>query len=316
MDRNSSGRGTHREIALLSDKQHGVFSRSQALEAGLTRDQIEYRTTTGAFVIVDYAVYRVAGAQSGWQQRLMAACLAGPAVASHRSAGRLWGLPDMPDDLIEVTALRHRRRRSPDVIWHESYHLTERDITELKGVPVTRPIRTFLDLGVVSSVGDLEIVLNEGLRRNLLSIPAILRRLEEFGPLRPGTAAVQAVLSRYVPEQRAPESVLETRFLQLIRSAGLPVPVPQYELKLSNGSVVRIDFAYPQRMIAVELDGDAYHSGQLARKRDGRRDTQLGTLRWRVLRFDWDDVTRTPEYVLQTIDAYLDRNSSGSDTHR
>jgi very-short-patch-repair endonuclease len=212
----------------------------------------------------------------------------------------------MPEEIIEVTALRHRRRRSPDVIWHESYHLTERDVTEIEGIPCTRPIRTFLDLGVVLWPDELETVLNEGMRRNLLSVPPIAHRLEELGPLRRGSVMVQAVLARQIPGRRPPESVLETSFLQLVRSAGLPEPIPQHEVQLRNGSHARIDFAYPARMIAIELDGDAYHSGEVARKRDRRRDIQLAALAWRVLRFDWDEVTRTPEYVLETLDAFME----------
>jgi very-short-patch-repair endonuclease len=60
-------------------------------------------------------------------------------------------------------------------------------------------------------------------------------------------------------------------------------------------------------MIGIELDGTAYHSGERAERRDGRRDTQLGALGWRVLRFGWDEVTRTPDYVLGTLDASLMR---------
>ncbi|HEY3096384.1 MAG TPA: DUF559 domain-containing protein [Acidimicrobiia bacterium] len=215
----------------------------------------------------------------------------------------------MPEELVEVTALRHRRRKPGDVVWHESYHLTERDITEIEGIPVTLPARTFLDLGVVLSANELEAVLNEGIRRNLLSVPEIARRLEELGQLRRGTAVVRAVLDRETPGHRPPESVLETRFLQLIRSADLPEPIPQHEVRSGDKVIARIDFAFPARRIAIELDGAAYHSGELAKKRDRRRDNRLGVLGWRVLRFDWDEVTRTPEYVLKTLDAYLEQHS-------
>ena len=222
----------------------------------------------------------------------------------------------MPEGIVEVTALRHRRRHASDIIWHESYHLTERDVTEIEGIPVTRAIRTLLDLGVVLSADDLEIVLNEGIRRNLFSLPAIARRLEDLGALRRGTAVVRTVLDQHIPGRRPPESVLETRFLQLVRSAGLPEPVAQYEIRINDKIIARLDFAYVDRRIAIELDGAAYHSGQLAEKRDRQRDNRLGVLGWRVLRFDWDEVTRTPEYVLQTLDAYKDQHSDGRNTHR
>lgn len=295
---------THREatLAQVAAKQFGAFARTQALDAGFTTDAIKKRLQRGIWVRADHNVYRMAATPPTWSQRIVAACLAGPAVASHRSAGIIWGFPDMPDEIVEVTALRHRRRRTNDVLWHESFHLSTRDITDVDGVPTTRPTRTFVDLGVVLSADELERVLNEGIRRHLLTVAAIRRRLVEFGPLRPGTSVVRAVLMRHVPG-RQPESVLETRFLQLIRSAGLPPPDAQVEVRLGSNTVARLDFAYRSRRIAIELDGAAYHSGELAERRDRRRDDQLGALGWNVLRFGWDDVTRRPEYVLGTMRA-------------
>jgi very-short-patch-repair endonuclease len=275
-----------------------VFTREQALHLGFTPDAIKKRLNRGVWVLTDHNVYRISATPETWKQRLVAACLAGPAVASHRSAGIVWEFPGMPDEIVEVTALRHRRRRSPDVVWHESYHLTERDITEVHGIPCTRPVRTFVDLGVVLSSDALEAVLHEGIRRNLLSVPAITQRLEQLGPLRRGTAVVQAVLARQHLGRRAPESVLETRFLQLIRSAGLPEPVPQHEVRSGDSVIARLDFAYVDRRIAIELDGAAYHSGDLAERRDRRRDNRLGAIGWRVLRFGWDDVSHSPDYVV------------------
>ncbi len=207
----------------------------------------------------------------------------------------------MPESVIEVTALRHRRRHATDVIWHESFHLSERDVTEIDGIPVTRPVRTFLDLGVVLTPDELEQVLNEGIRRNLLSVAAIGRRLEELGSLRRGTAVVRTVLGRDVQGQRAPESVLETRFLQLVRAAGLPEPLAQHEIALRDGTIARVDFAYPDRRIAIELDGAASHFGEIAERRDRRRDNQLGDVGWYVRHFDWDDVTQRIDYVVALL---------------
>jgi very-short-patch-repair endonuclease len=207
----------------------------------------------------------------------------------------------MPDSAIEVTAVRHRRRHASDVIWHESLHLSERDVTEVDGIPVTRPVRTFLDLGVVLSADELEQVLNEGIRRKLFSVTAIGRRLEELGALRRGTAVVRTVIARHESGRRAPESLLETKFLQLIRAAGLPEPIPQYEVRLRDGTIARVDFAYPERRIAIELDGAAYHFGDVAERRDRRRDNQLGDVGWYIRRFDWDDVTRRIDYVVTLL---------------
>src|SRR5215207_7409592 len=235
---------THREAALarIAERQFGVFTHAQAFDQGFTANTIKKRLHRGVWALADHNVYRMSATPRTWNQRLLAACLAGPAVASHRSAGILWGLSGMPDEL--------------------------------------------------------ETVLNEGIRRNLLSRSAIGRRLDELGTLRPGTTVVQAVVGRHRPGRRAPESVLETRFLQLLRTAGLPEPAPQFEIGLGDGAAARVDFAYPKRRIAIELDGAAYHSGEVAERRDRRRDNRLGAIGWRVLRFGWNDVTRSPDYVL------------------
>ncbi|MGH8984833.1 MAG: DUF559 domain-containing protein [Acidimicrobiia bacterium] len=285
----------------MTERQHGVFTGAQFLEAGFTRHQLRYRIRSGEILAVDYGVYRHAGTPSSSEQRLMAACLAGPAVASHRSAGRIWDFPGMPDRLLEVTALRHRRRRVADVTWHESFHLEERDVTEIDGIPVTRPVRTFLDLAGVLSQDHLEEVLNEGIRRNLLSIPAIWRRLEQLGALRPGAGRARRVLETHVPGQRPPDGVLETRYLQLIRSAGLDSGIGQYKVELPGGRLAFIDFAYPEVLLAVELDGDASHFGARRSRSDQTRENKLQALGWRVLRFDWDDVNRRRDYVVQTM---------------
>lgn len=230
-------RGTHQRDVIISrhaKRQHGVFTRSQAIEAGFSASAISRRRASKVWETVDFGAYRFAGTPSSLKQRLMAACLLGPAVASHRSAALLWELPGMPAEIIEVTALRHQRRRQADITWHESYHLTERDVTQIDGIPVTRPVRTFLDLAVVLSAPALEEILDDGRRRNLLEIAPIWRRLEELGDLRPGTKRVRSVLESQLDSDRPADSVLETRFRQLLREAGVPIPTPQFEIGMNT----------------------------------------------------------------------------------
>jgi hypothetical protein len=163
MDQNLHGLRTHHgadaRIAHVELRQHGVYSRDQAIEVGFTRGMIDYRLKTGKWAIADSRVYRSASTPPGWEQRLMAACLAGPAVASHRAAAVLWRFPVTSEGIIEVTALRHRRRRASDVVWHESYHLGGHEMTVVASIPITKPNRTLLDLGVVPMSNQLEEVL-------------------------------------------------------------------------------------------------------------------------------------------------------------
>jgi hypothetical protein len=290
MDRDYSRLDTHVALARLAEfasAQHGAFDRSQALELGLSENQVDYRVRTGAWLVIDHGVYKMAGTPETWHQRVMAACLAGPAVASHRSAAALWKMLDMETDLVEVTALRHRRRHASAVVWHESYHLSEREVTERDGIAVTKPVRTILDLGVVLDPDVLEEVVDDALRRGLVSVPGIWRRWEQLGPIRPGARTVAEVLRRKVPGEKPPDSKLETRFRQVLRVLGIAdLVIPQYEVRTASGRRIGFaDYAIPERKIAIELDGKERHSSRQAQLHDRLREADARAAGWRVERF-------------------------------
>src|SRR5664279_2452398 len=57
---------------------------------------------------------------------------------------------------------------------------------------------------------------------------------------------------------------------------------------------VYLDLADEATMVAIELDGAAYHDDTLARERDRRRDALLATLGWLTLRFSSRRLRREP----------------------
>jgi very-short-patch-repair endonuclease len=301
-DRAGRQRATRAEVELtrVAHRQYGVFSRSQAIGAGMTPKMIQLRLRKGLWEAVDWGVYGIAGAPPSWHKRLIAACLAGPAVASHRSAGLLWHFPCMPEEIVEVTAVRHLRRHAEDVIWHESYLLMPDQVTEIEGIQATGALRTFLDLAGVLNAHQLEAVCNDGIRRGLFIAFSALAELERLGPLRRGAPVARAILESRRPGERPPESLLETRFLQLVRDADLPLPESQYELRAGD-TTMRVDFAYPQIKLAIELDGEEFHWGERADRRDTYRNNLLGSIGWRVLRFSWSDVHHRPHMVLSRL---------------
>jgi very-short-patch-repair endonuclease len=98
---------------------------------------------------------------------------------------------------------------------------------------------------------------------------------------------------------RPTESDAETLFVQLAREVGLPEPQRQFAVPTTEG-VFRLDFAWPTRRLAVEIDGAATHASAVALGRDLRRQNRvllsLGSAGWMLLRFTWDDLT-SPRYV-------------------
>ena len=112
------------------------------------------------------------------------------------------------------------------------------------------------------------------------------------------------VLSRLLDDREhgVPESELERAFLRLVRRHRLPVPVRQHPV-----GRYRLDFAYPDVKVAIELDGWATHGSPQRRRADLSRQNELEVLGWHVLRFTWDDVTKDPAGVALTVRAVLKR---------
>ena len=294
---------TSRSIVLgsFARAQHGAFTRRQAVLSGFTRNEVDGKVRRREWIAIDHGVYRAAETPVSWRQRVMAACLAGPAVASHRSAAALWGFPDFVFELVEVTSLRHRRRKSPEVVWHESVRLDQRETTEIDGIPTTGATRTIIDLGSVLHFDDLLKAIDDALRRNLTSTSRISNQLEQWGPQRRGIGTVRraVALRNGLP---VPESVLESEFDALIRRYGLPQPSRQWVIRDDHGdAIARVDFAYPVARIAIEIDGLRWHGALPDRERDDRRQNAIVSLRWTVLRFTARDIRGRPEWIRATI---------------
>jgi very-short-patch-repair endonuclease len=77
-----------------------------------------------------------------------------------------------------------------------------------------------------------------------------------------------------------------------MRAAGLPTPVR--EMPFAKPRMWRFDFAWPDQMIAMEVDGGTFNGGGHVRGRGVAKDCEKAceaAIRgWRVLRVDGDQV--------------------------
>ncbi|WP_157720065.1 endonuclease domain-containing protein [Microlunatus sagamiharensis] len=64
---------------------------------------------------------------------------------------------------------------------------------------------------------------------------------------------------------------------------------------------MEIDIAFPDRRLAIELDGYAFHSGAVAFRSDLRRSNALMRDGWTIRRFCWDDLLGDPEGFVATV---------------
>lgn len=96
------------------------------------------------------------------------------ALLSHRSAASLWKLTRPQRGEIHVTVPGHGGRAGhAGVKLHRSTTLTDADLSERDGIPVTSPSRTIIDLARAGMGGrPLERILDEADRHKLLGSPA------------------------------------------------------------------------------------------------------------------------------------------------
>ncbi len=146
----------------------------------------------------------------------MAAVLAlgGDAVLSHATAAGAWDLRRLGSGAIHVTvpstAGRKRRR---GIRLHRSRTLTPDQTTRHRGIPITTPARTIIDLARTLEGRALEHALDLADQRSLIDFADLRQR-----PIPP---SLQAVLSLYSEGATPTRSEMEERFLALCDDHGI-----------------------------------------------------------------------------------------------
>ncbi|HZK50291.1 MAG TPA: DUF559 domain-containing protein [Actinomycetota bacterium] len=181
-------------------------------------------------------------------------------------------------------------------------------------VRVTSIEQTLLDLGETLGGERLELAVDSALRRGLTRFDRLSRHLDAFGwPGVAGSTDLAKLLKMREPCPRPTDSILEVELLKLARKYDLPNPVSQFLVVLREGLAVHIDFAYPDQMLAIEVDSVRWHSGLRAIKWDNERQNLLVALGWRVLRFEWNDIVKRPAVVAAQILAALRERQTAFD---
>jgi very-short-patch-repair endonuclease len=273
-------------IAALADARHGVVTRSLLLNAGFTSAQIDGRIRARRLHRLHQGVYAVGHRALTQEGRWMAAVLATGGVLSHATAAAAWDLRRTSSPLIHVTIAGDTgRARRRNVRVHRSTTLTLAEMTLWRGIPITTPARTIIDLSRSLKGRALEQLVDLADQRGLI----------DFDHLRASnSASLKAVLSRYSPAPTRSE--LEERFLKLCDDHGITRPETNTRIE-----GIEVDFAWRDRRLIVEVDGYAYHRSPASFERDRERDVTLTVAGWCVLRFTWGQIATRGGWVAGAI---------------
>ncbi|HET9197310.1 MAG TPA: type IV toxin-antitoxin system AbiEi family antitoxin domain-containing protein [Solirubrobacterales bacterium] len=280
----------------LARGQHGVIARRQLLDLGFSAMAIRHRVKRGRLHRIHTGVYAVGRPQITREGRWMAAVLAcGEAsVLSHRSAAALWGFCDEHPGYVEISVRRHCTVRRPGMRTHDRPGLWDRDVGQRLGIPVTGPVRTFLDLATVTGPKTLERAVNDADKLDVIDADSLRKALDAY-PGQPGVRLLRHILDK--DTFRLSDDELERIFRPLAASAGLPTPLTKHMV-----DKFEVDFFWPELGLVVETDGWRYHRTPSAQARDALR-FQVHTANGLTpLRFSHFQVKHQPAHVRRILE--------------
>jgi REase_MTES_1575 len=231
-----------------------------------------------------------------------------PGALSHTTALAVWGVRPLERPLHATVDQSVRRAGAPDLRVHRRLRFdpASDQCVERLGVRVTVLARSLIDSWPLLPPAE----------RRPLALDIARRRLVTAGQLREALSERPNVAGRHTLRQTIDliadgcQSELEAMgVLHVFRHRSMPPSVGQYPIDLPTGRI-RLDRAWPEVKLAVELDGAQHHTSPEDRRRDLARDSALAALGWVVLRFTYADVLRDPDAVrARVLAAYRTRKA-------
>lgn len=263
----------------------GLALASSLVAAGIARSTVTTRVRRGVWQRPAPNVIDVTDAIWDWPRQVTLAVLTcgADAAASHSTAAAVLDLPGFRrGGTIHVTAVRSRRSLQRRFTVH-STRVPDTDRRLVDGIVVASPARTLLGLAGADTDDRalhraVRAVLQRGLARPDQLCHDSLTNIPGAGRLREVTQRETVHASKRV------ESGLEEVAVDaLIRLRDLPPFCTQHETVV-DGRLARLDIAWPEREVTVEVDGSAWHDDELSTLSDHERQAVLEAAGWRVVR--------------------------------
>ncbi|MDF2732265.1 MAG: hypothetical protein K0S92_896 [Desertimonas sp.] len=290
----------------FATEHHGIVTLPRVLRAGVSASDWYRSLRRGDIEYLHPGVARLVGSARTHEQRIAAAVLAAGrgAMASHRSAAYLFGVPRGDDEPVDIIVDdRWRRSVVEGAIIHRP-----RDRKDLSPVPrsnisTSNILRWCCDLGAVdepsvnSAVGH---VVAAG-----LASPRALRAAVDVHARRglPGVPALRAALDDWELDGKPVDSILEPMMRRVLRRFGLPFA--QFHAIVAG---YEVDFHFPGTVIVLECDGWETHGRNRNQfEFDRVRNSAVTAAGFVVVHFTYRQLARQPERVANRVRANLER---------
>jgi len=280
-------------LAAIAGNAHGVVTRGDLLEAGLTPGQIRHRLRLGSLIRIHPGVYRVGHAAPSTETLYAAAVkacgpgsfLSGPASAFHLYLFK--AKPPRP----EVTTPTERNVAGARITRSRVIH--PHDFITHRNIPTASVSRLLVEMAGRWDEAALALLCHEAHGR-YRTTPAQVEAALARHPTSPGAAKLRRVMAGGAPISL---SRLESRFLERLRESGLPLPA---ETNRPAGSF-HVDCRWPEHRLTVELDSYRFHNSRHSWQRDRLREREAFARGDQHRRYTWEDVNDDPRLMLREL---------------
>lgn len=290
-------------------RSHGVISRAEALDAGLSISQVDRRVRRRQWKPSGFPGWMIVSDR--WDDplsHLTCAIAALDGVAWRRSAMALHWLgshPSKPQVLArqDRSGVARAGRYEPS-IW---------TVTHVAGLRCLTLEDTVASMAGVSRPDRFDELVDAVILEKRTDWPRLasaFRRVRRRGRL--GSAQLGRVLEERRSEAAVPLSHWSRKFVRALWDAGLPKPRMEWRIEQEGRLLAQVDLAYPEHRYAIELDSIAYHLNPDAFEEDRRRDADLAAAGWLVRRFTWKQFDGQFPWILRVIGSDLASRSHPS----
>ena len=305
-------RDIDRAIDGLARRQHGVFTRAQAVQHGATRAQIRTRVSRRRWIrLLDSEVFALPSHPGTWLRQCSAATLVVPGGAvSGVSAAALHGFDGFPRAAIEVCTRHGTTHDSP--FGHVRETRTVGRLTVVDRIRVVSPADVIVQLAARLDAERLGATLDDAARNRRDLLGEVRERYVWLARSRmPGIGDLRAVLAARGEGRPVPTSELNARLHQLLRDARVPEAMVEVSPPWACPGSLVVDVAIPAWRLVVEGDGRAWHTRIDDFERDRERDAIALANGCATVRFTWHQLVHRSTWCRNVLTA-IGADRSGS----
>lgn len=292
-------------LAELLRKQHQVIARCQIITCGMTEGALRARIRSGGpwQRLLPGVYLAVTGTPTADQRDMAGLLYAGPgSIITAAAALRRLGLKGPRIDVVDILVPAARRRQNAGFVRVLRTTRMPEQACISGQIRFAMAVRAVADAArTLKDLGEVRAVVADSVQRRWCRVTELAEELRR-GPVT-GSAHFRRVLAEVADGIR---STAEGDLRDLVRRAGLPMPMFNARLYAGKALIAVADAWWPDAAVAVEVDSREWHLSPGDWERTLRRHARLTAHGILVLHFTPKQIRTEQAAVVAAIRAALD----------